>query len=245
MPAPRAHQGMTGDRARRLAFGTGRIGCAAAVVVCMIARYVRASPWVGPVDFVGYLTIQSNIAYVVVAIAGGVIALRSGLDHPRLDVARVAVLTFVATAGILFALIVQQSGARGIRIDLPWSDIALHFILPVFAAADWLLSPRRHRVSRRILFVIVGYPVVWGVLTMIRGAIVGWYPYYFLDPAQIDSPLEFAGLSLFMLAVFTIVGSLFLAAPSRDGFSAASTTSTVSSTRSIRRRTEPASREPR
>ncbi len=208
---------MTGDRVARLVFGVGRLLCAVAVLVCMVARYLRASPWVGPIDFLAYLTIQSNIAFVVVAVLGGLVALRSGPDHPRLDVARVAVLSLVVTAGILFALILQQSGARGIRVDVPWSGVALHFILPLFALADWVLSPRRHRVSFRVLIVVVGYPVVWGIVTMIRGAMVGWYPYYFLDPAQIDSPLEFAGQAVLMLAVFAIVGSVLIATPSRRG----------------------------
>ena len=208
---------MTGDRVARLVFGAGRLLCAVAVLVCMVARYVRASPWVGPIDFLAYLTIQSNIAFVVVAALGGVVALRSGLDHPRLDFPRVTVLSLVITAGILFALILQQSGARGIRVDVPWSGIALHFILPVFALADWVLSPRRRRVSFRVLLAVVGYPVVWGIVTMIRGSLVGWYPYYFLDPAQISSPLEFSGLAVLMLAVFAAVGSILIVAPSRQG----------------------------
>lgn len=223
---------MTDDRVTRLAFGAGRLLCAVAVLVCMVARYIRASPWVGPIDFLAYLTIQSNIAFVVVATVGGVVALRSGLDHPRLDVPRVVVLSLVVTAGILFALILQQSGARGIRVDVPWSGIALHFVLPLFAVADWVLSPRHHRVSFRVLVAIVGYPVVWGIATMIRGPMVGWYPYYFLDPAQIDSPLEFAGLAALMLAVFAAVGSLLIAAPSRQG------------SLSTSRRTAPAARGP-
>ena len=223
---------MRGDRVARLAFGAGRLLCAVAVLVCMVARYVRASPWVGPIDFLAYLTIQSNIAFLVVAVVGGVVALRSGLDHPRLDVARVAVLCLVITAGILFALILQQSGARGIRVDVPWSGIALHFILPLFALADWVFSPRRHRVSFLVLFAVISYPVVWGICTMIRGSIVGWYPYYFLDPNQINSALEFIGLAVLMLAVFAVVGSLLIAAPSRRWTPATS------------RRTAPADRGP-
>ena len=70
-------------------------------------------------------------------------------------------------------------------------------------------------MSFRILFVIVGFPVVWGILTMIRGSIVGWYPYYFLDPAQIDSPLEFAALSGLALAVFAVVGVALVGSPYR------------------------------
>lgn len=204
-----------GARVRRRAFGAVRLLSAVVIVVCLIARYQWGSAWVGPADFFAYLTIESNVAFTVVAVIGGVVALRSGLDHPRLDAVRVVVLSFVVTAGALFALIVQQSGARGVRIDVPWSDIALHFVLPVVAVLEWILAPRSRRVSFRVLFVIVGYPVVWGILTMIRGPIVGWYPYYFLDPAQIGSPAEFLLLSGLMLAVFALIGVLLIAVPPR------------------------------
>lgn len=206
---------MTPARVARLVFGIGRLLCAAAVLVGMVGRYYRGAAWVGFPDFIAYLTIQSNAAYVVVATVSGVVALRSGLDHPRLDVVRVAVLTCVVTAGLLFAVIVQQSGDRGLRIDVAWSDVALHFVLPVLATLDWVLSPRRHRVSFRVIFAIVSYPVAWGIITMIRGPIVGWYPYYFLDPDQIDSPIEFAALSALMLAAFAIVGLVLVSVPSR------------------------------
>ena len=195
----------------RAALGSGRLASAGAVSVCLVARYLWGAGWVEPTNFFAYLTIQSNIAFAVVAAIGGVLALRSGPDHPRLDVARVAVLTFVVTAGIVFALIVQQGGVRGLRIDVPWSDVGLHFVLPLFAILDWAVSPRRRRVSWSVLAGIVGYPVVWGVITMIRGPIVDWYPYYFLDPNQVGDPLEFAALSGAALLVFLAVGAALVA----------------------------------
>ncbi|WP_309104616.1 Pr6Pr family membrane protein [Microbacterium sp.] len=207
---------MTRGRVERWILGVGRLVCAAIVVVSMVARFERGKAWVGLPDFVAYLTIQSSAAFVVVATIGGIVALRSGLDHPRLDVARVVVLACVVTAGIVFALIVQQSGARGLALDVPWSDVALHFVLPAIAVLDWIVSPRRRRVSFRVLAVIVGYPVVWGIITMIRGPIVGWYPYYFLDPGQVDDPFEFAALSGTALAVFAIVGVVLVAIPPRQ-----------------------------
>lgn len=210
---------VSGARARRL-FCAARLMSAAAIAVCLVARYLWGIAWAGPVDFLAYLTVQSNLAFGVTAVVGGVVALRSGLDHPRLDAVRLVVLTFVVTAGLLFALIVQQSGVRGIRVDVPWSDIALHFVLPVFAIVEWVLAPRRQRVSFRVLILILGYPVVWGILTMIRGSIVGWYPYYFLDPGQISGPVEFAALSALMLAVFALIGLVLIVLPSRRAGSA-------------------------
>jgi len=49
--------------------------------------------------------------------------------------------------------------------------------------------------------------VVWGVITLVRGASVGWYPYFFLDPVQVTDPVEFAVYSGIALTVFALVGS--------------------------------------
>jgi hypothetical protein len=124
------------------------------------------------------------------------------------------VLTCTVTSGIVFALIVSQSALRGIRVDVPWSDIVLHFVLPCIALAEWVLVPRAD-VRWRILTFVLGYPVVWGVLTIIRGAFVDWYPYYFLDPRQLESALEFFALTGIALAVFAAVASGLIAVPHR------------------------------
>jgi hypothetical protein len=44
------------------------------------------------------------------------------------------------------------------------------------------------------------------VATIVRGADVGWYPYFFLDPAQVSWPGEF--LMYNAIALGTIVGVL-------------------------------------
>jgi hypothetical protein len=70
-------------------------------------------------------------------------------------------------------------------------------------------------VRWRIIAFVLGYPLVWGLLTIIRGALVDWYPYYFLDPRQLESALEFFALTGVALAVFAAVGSGLVAVPHR------------------------------
>jgi hypothetical protein len=50
--------------------------------------------------------------------------------------------------------------------------------------ADWLLDPPQHRLTRRDIVTLLAFPLAWTILTMVRGAIDGWYPYPFLDPAN-------------------------------------------------------------
>lgn len=190
--------------------GLARLAGAALGAVALVARFEwgLGSATFSPDNFFAYLTIQSNIVFVLVTVVSGVAALRGRPEAPWLTTLRASVLTCVLTAGLVFAVLVQQSGARGIRIDVPWSDQVLHFVLPVLALADWILAPGRGRARWRSIVFVLGYALVWGGLTMLRGSIVGWYPYFFLDPNQVTGLGEFALLSGLALAVFAVLGSV-------------------------------------
>jgi hypothetical protein len=196
--------------------GAIRLGLATFASVALVARFVwgLGSATFEPANFFGYLTVQSNIAYVSIEVIAAIAALHGRNESGRLANIRGIVLTCTVTSGIVFALIVSQSALRGIRVDVPWSDIVLHFVLPCIAVAEWVLVPRAD-VRWRILAFVLGYPLVWGVLTIIRGALVQWYPYYFLDPRQLESALEFFALTGIALAVFAVVGSALVAVPHR------------------------------
>jgi hypothetical protein len=175
-------------------FGLSRLAAAALCIVALVHRLIwgLSSQTIAGDNFFAYLTIQSNIAFSVLAIAAGVIALRHDADPAWLTTARAIVLSWTITAGLAFALIVWQAGVRGIRIDVPWSDVVLHFVLPVWTVLSWVLGPGRHRASWRVVPFVLLYPVVWGLFTMWRGSRVGWYPYYFLDLRQVSGLPEFA-----------------------------------------------------
>lgn len=205
-------------RWRRLV-ATERLGAAALCAVALVFRFQwgLGSVTFEPVNFFAYLTIQSNIAYALVGAGAGILALRAA-SSARFDAVRAAVITCTVTAGIVYAVILQQSAARGIRVDVPWSDVVLHFMLPVVAIADWMLTPR-HRIRMAVVLAVLGYVGVWGALTIVHGRLTGWYPYYFLDPIQTDNPVEFVGISALAVAVFALVGTaLILVRPSRTRY---------------------------
>jgi hypothetical protein len=65
-----------------------------------------------------------------------------------------------------------------------WVDIMLHKIFPLVIVLDWLLDPPQIRLTVRDVAAWLVYPIVWVILTIARGALDGWYPYPFLDPAN-------------------------------------------------------------
>ncbi|KJL31072.1 Pr6Pr family membrane protein [Microbacterium oxydans] len=193
----------------RTVFGLLRLSAAALCLVALIHRLAwgLASNTIASQNFFAYLTNQSNILFVGLLVAAGVIALRRDRDPRWLTVALALVLTWTITAGLVFALLVWQAGLRGIRIDVPWSDQVLHFWLPACTVIAWALAPGHRRVPWRVIPAALAYPLLWGAFTMVRGPIIGWYPYYFLDPRQVSGPVEFLTSSGIALATFAVVAT--------------------------------------
>jgi hypothetical protein len=196
----------------RTAFGFLRLFVALVCAVALVSRFIwgLGSATFTASNFFAYLTIQSNIAFVVVSVMGGVCALRQADDPRWLTTLRATVLSCTVSAGIVFAVLIQQAGARNFRIDVPWSDQILHFWLPALAVLGWIVAPGRGAGLRRALLFVLGYLVLWGVFTLVRGSIVGWYPYFFLDPAQVNSFGEFAFFCVLALTLFTLVTTSML-----------------------------------
>jgi hypothetical protein len=196
----------------RTVFGVLRLSAAALCLISLIHRMAwgLASHSIGSQNFFAYLTNQSNIAFVILLCIGGIIALRRPRDPRWLTVTLALVLTWTITAGFVFAILVWQADLRGIRIDVPWSDQVLHFWLPACTVAAWALAPGHRSVPWRVIPATLIYPLVYGVFTMIRGPLIGWYPYYFLDLRQVSGPSEFVASVAIALGSFVLVATILV-----------------------------------
>lgn len=193
----------------RRIFGWSRLLAAAVCIVSLTHRMLwgMGSQTLASDNFFAYLTIQSNIAFALLSIIAGFVALRRDEDPLWLTTARALVISWTITAGLAFSIIVWQAGLRGIPITVPWSDVVLHYVLPAFAVVSWLIGPGRREASWRVVPFVLLYPVVWGVFTIWRGRIIGWYPYYFLDPRQVSGLGEMALSCALALSIFAVVAA--------------------------------------
>lgn len=161
-------------------------------------------------NFFSYFTVQSAILAVVVFIAGGILAERRMTDPMWFDVLRLLVTTYTVSSGLVSVLILSQWAVNDIRVDVPFSSQLLHFWLPLAALLDWLFAPGRVHVSGMTALLSVPFPLLWGVVTFVRGPLVGWYPYFFLDPVQVTG-WEMAAYCAGALAVIAGVAALLAA----------------------------------
>ncbi|APX32331.1 hypothetical protein BH708_05900 [Brachybacterium sp. P6-10-X1] len=185
---------------------TVRVLVALAVLAALVHDVVVAARDGLLAQDISYFTNQSSLAFVLL-VAGTLLLGRK--RPPWLEDVRGAVTFYLAMTGIVYALLIAPP-AELLRWDIGWTGIVLHRLAPVVAVADWLLTPRRrHAPARRILLWQL-YPIAYLVLTWVRGAITGWYPYDFLDPTVSSWPQVLLVTAIVLVAFFTVASLLHL-----------------------------------
>ena len=142
--------------------------------------------------FLGFFTILTNLGAAAAATA---IALGKsfGLGSPR---ARLMAATSILTVGIVYSLALRSlwnpAGLQKV------ADIALHDLAPLAWLALWLAGAHSRYRWREIGWALLP-PLLYFFYALGRGAIDGWYAYWFLNPAE-QSPAELLTSVAIMLA---------------------------------------------
>ncbi|GAB2728136.1 hypothetical protein GCM10027089_59740 [Nocardia thraciensis] len=126
-------------------------------------------------NYLSYFTVESNIL-------GAVVLLIGGLRDPggrRWQRVRGASALYLLITGVVYAVLLANID---VMLSDQWINDVMHRVLPIVLVTDWLLVPARLGVTGRLIGGWLIYPAVYGVYSLIRGAIVDWYPYPFLDP---------------------------------------------------------------
>jgi len=133
-------------------------------------------------NFFSYFTIEANtIAFIVFLVSAFYLFARK--KSAILDFFRGASTFFMVVTGIVFAVLL--SGIEGATLTaVPWDNIVLHYLIPIAVTLDWILDPPSNKVSYRKALAWLVFPLAYLAYSLIRGPIVEWYPYPFLDPSS-------------------------------------------------------------
>jgi hypothetical protein len=157
-----------------------------------------ASPLEATWRFFAYFTILTN-TFVTLVMARA--ALRPG-SHAGLNAPRVELM---AATSILFVCIVYNLLLASRWDPQGWqkvADVVVHNVVPVIFALFWLLRPHGALTARDAGFAAL-WPFGYAAYGLTRGALDGFYPYFFMDPSTLSWPqiaLNLTGLvAAFML----------------------------------------------
>lgn len=135
-----------------------------------------------PANFFSFFTIESNIFAAVMLIVSALALIRNKRTD-SLIMFRGAATLYMAITGVIFALLLSGLDA-GVLTALPWDNTVLHYLLPIAVVIDWIIDPPKKRISFKRSLVWMVYPLTYLFYTLVRGHIVGWYPYPFLNPTN-------------------------------------------------------------
>ena len=128
------------------------------------------------VRFCSYLTIWFN---VLVAWSTFTLATGRDRDTPLWRALRLDAVVIATVGGLVhFFFLLPLLDLTG------WDFVAdklLHMAVPALALVGWLVFGPRGRADRRDVAPFLVVPVAWLVYTLVRGELVEWYPYPFID----------------------------------------------------------------
>ena len=154
------------------------------------------------VVFFSYFTVLTN---VLVALALTVPAFTPNARFgawTRSEGVRAGVAMYIAVVGLTYHfLLARVWDPQGLLFV---ANAALHYVMPIAFVLDWLLFTPKGRLRWIDPVKWLAFPLLYGLWVVILGAIIGWYPYYFIDIGALGwsrALVNFGGLLVFFLVV--------------------------------------------
>ena len=184
--------------------GTVAVGAGLAIQLFLTVGNMTgdgATPVEGVWRYLGYFTILTNVLVFSVLLRASLKpASRDNINAPRIELMAVTSISFVGV--VYHALLASRWDPQGWQ---KLADVLLHTVSPLVFLLFWLMRPHGGLYWRDALFCAL-WPSAYAAYGLTRGAVDGFYAYYFMDPNELSWPalaLNVAGLSLaFVIGAF-------------------------------------------
>lgn len=188
----------------RIILSALRIGFGLLIAIAIVLQLVTSLQQGRNIaNFFSFFTIQSNLLAAAALLTIGVGTLLNKKATQQFAFIRGAATLYMTITGIVFALLLSGLEQQ-LQVTLPWVNIVLHYIAPAIVILDWLVFPPSYTFSFKQTVYWLAFPAFYLFYSLIRGAIVHWYPYPFLDPVQTGWP------TVLVMSIFITIGTVGL-----------------------------------
>lgn len=151
-------------------------------------------------NFFSFFTVLSNIFAATFLIYFGF----TDSFSRKAQIVRGAITLYMLMTGVIFAMLL--AGLENVRLTaVPWDNLVLHYIMPIVVVGDWILHPPKKALPGKAIALWVIFPILYVVYTLVRGSVVSWYPYPFLNPSA-SSYTQVIAISL-IISVFVLISA--------------------------------------
>lgn len=166
--------------ALRLVIGLGLIGSVIWQVTDRIANEIFR-----PFEYFAYFSIVTAIVAGLFLITTSFGLLLDVEDTKWVEIARLSLAVALIVVGVVYHALLADV-ANDVRDgDYAWPVLPneiIHTYAPILAAIEYLISIKAYRIRLRAFLLVAVFPLTWLVLSIIRGTMTNWWPYWFINP---------------------------------------------------------------
>lgn len=165
----------------RFWYGAIALSVLAVILLQSILNYGEAAgqfaePYARVFNMFWFFTIQSNI---LVGISSYILAKDPLRETKIFLVIKTSALIAITVTGVVYHLLLAaDSNNTGLNV---LTDFFLHTLIPLAYVLGWLFFNVRKKLTWSIAWLSLVFPILWTIAVMIRGPIVDYYPYPFMD----------------------------------------------------------------
>ncbi len=161
-----------------------------------------------PAEYFSYFTIQTSLIAAVTLAVAGWFAWQGRVETHTLNLVRLSSVAFTVVVTLVYNMLLRglPNAPEDGNYDWPvMPNEILHVWAAIILLIDWMLSARRVNLRLRSIFWVLLFPLAWLGYSIVRGLIVNWWPYWFINPnekAGVPGMLEYIfGIMVFLLVV--------------------------------------------
>lgn len=150
----------------------------------------------------------TNLTNLIIIVMAGALLVGRGRLYRWFNspVVQAACCLYIAFVGLGFWFILGGPGDVPTLLD--WiPQLTAHTLSPILGVVFWLRCVEKGKLNGRHPFIWLAYPIAYLIYWLIRGPIVGYYPYFFVDV----NALGYSGVAMWsgaLIVLFLILGTI-------------------------------------
>ncbi len=165
---------------------------------------VIASIWhlVSSVHAIQYFTEQSNLFIELWLLTALLLQYREKSLQPIEGRLRGAIILYLCVTCLVNAALLGGG-------EFTYTNIIQHYVVPIMAIFDWLVTERNIQYQWSYLWIWLIYPLAYCFISIIIGSITSFYPYFFVNYPRIGIVMMIVWI-LILVVIFIAVGALLI-----------------------------------
>ena len=168
-----------------------------------------------PAEYFAYFSIQGTLIAGVMLAYTGWLSWTGTPEKKQVTIARMSATTYSVVIAVVYNALLRDLPPVAADVGYDWPTAPnemLHVWAPILLTIEWLVFTKHKALRWNAAFWAWAFPFAWLVFTIARGAVTGWWPYFFIDPTDEGGVPGMLTYIFGIMAFMFVVASLLLPA---------------------------------